>query len=252
MSDNELGNGGGGVPMSTADFETLYQGGGIGFGQAGPRMEVIPWRLDGPQPLISELQAAGEITSPVLECGCGLGDNAVFLAGQGYQVTAFDAAATAIEHARATARDAGVSVGFLVADATTLEGIPGGFATVVDSAMLHCLSDQQRGSYLTGLRRVCQPGARLHVLCFQAEFAAPMPLAASLDETSLRQAFTQAGWHIERMQPRRYTTGMTRLAFTEQVPAALRDQFLPDLDQGATDEHGRLLLPVWQITAVLN
>lgn len=234
------------------DFEALYQGRGVSLGADGPRMEVIPWQLDGPQPIIAELESAGEIVDPVLECGCGLGDNALFLAERGHQVTAFDAAPTAIERSRAKAAAAGVPVNFVVADATTLHGISGGFRTVVDSAMLHCLDEDQRRHYLAALRRVCEPGARLHVLCFKGEPTGNLPLPASLDESSLRRDFGDGGWRIQRLQTVRYTTGLTREALTEQIPAGAGGVFPPDLDApGSVDEQGRVLLPMWQITAEL-
>lgn len=234
-----------GAGVSPADFESLYRGGGARFGPDGRLLEVIPWQLDGPQPVITELEAAGEIVDPVLECGCGLGDNALFLARQGYSVTAFDAAATAVETSRDKADAAGVRASFLVADATTLQGIRGGFRTVIDSAMMHCLSDPDRTRYLAALRRVCTPDARIHVLCFDSALAGNLPLPGSLDEQSLRAAFND-GWTLERMRPARYTTGLTRHDLTERVPAEMRE-LLPIDD--AVDEAGRMLLPIWQITA---
>ena len=220
------------------NFDELYQGRGLAYGDI--RMDVIPWQLNGPQPIVVELADAGEITGPVLECGCGLGDNALFLAGRGHEVTAFDIAPTAIERDTAKAAAAGLSVRFLVADATTLDGIPTGFRTVIDSAMLHCLDEDQRRAYLTGLLRVCAPGARLHALCFRGDITGAFPLPAPLDEPSIRAAFP-AGWTIERFRPRQYTTALTTDAWGRRLPADMA---------GAVDEHGRVLLPIWQITAV--
>jgi ubiquinone/menaquinone biosynthesis C-methylase UbiE len=196
------------------------------------------------------LVESGEIVGPVLECGCGLGDNALFLAERGFQVTAFDAAATAIEQDRAKAEERGLSVDFVVADATTLAGIEGEFHTVVDSAMMHCLDDAARRDYLAALRRVCLPGARLHVLSFTDASAAIFPLPASLDEASLRRLFSD-GWRLERMAPGHYSTAIT--------PAAMRETFSfeggavpPMMDAGyRLDEQGRVLVPMWQITARL-
>ena len=53
-----------------------------------------------------------------LEIGCGLGGNAVWLANNGWHVTAVDYSAVAIDKARQLAAEAGVSVDFVVADAS--------------------------------------------------------------------------------------------------------------------------------------
>ncbi|MEW1660793.1 class I SAM-dependent methyltransferase [Streptomyces sp. NPDC093707] len=232
------------------DFEAVYQGREIAYGADDRRSDLIPWRLDAPQPLVVELEAAGDIAGPVLECGCGLGDNALFLAGRGYEVTAFDAAPSAIERSRAKATAAGTPVTFTVADATELRGVavPGGFRTVVDSAMLHCLDADQRQAYLAGLRRVCAPGAQLHVLCFRGELADRLGMPADMGERGLREAFAGA-WTIRRMEPRRYTTGLTLQEWQKLTPEV---SGVPEQDDTVTvDREGRILLPFWQITAEL-
>lgn len=63
------------------------------------------------------LSAFGIEGERVLDVACGEGSFAVELARQGYDVTGFDASTGMIEHARGAASDAGVSVGFAVADA---------------------------------------------------------------------------------------------------------------------------------------
>lgn len=73
----------------------------------------------------------------------------------------FDAAPTAIAQACERAGARGVEVGFLLADATRLTGIEQRFSTVLDSALYHCLGDQERADYAAALHRVTQPGAHL-------------------------------------------------------------------------------------------
>ena len=194
--------------MAVMDFDQLYRSGSARIGGDGPVLEVIPWRLDGPQPIIVELADAGEIAGPVLECGCGLGDNALFLAGRGYPITAIDASPTVIEQDRAKAAARGLAVDFRVADATVLDGVPNGFNTVLDSAMMHCLTDEQRRDYLAAAHRVTQPGARLHVLCFTDAVNVSLPMPGHADEASLRRDLGEH-WQVERMEVRGYATGMS-------------------------------------------
>ena len=223
------------------DFDALYQGRSVRMGDDGPTLDVIPWRLDGPQPLVIELAEAGEFAGPVLEIGCGLGDNALYLAERGYRITAVDAAPTVIEQNRAKAAARGLDVNFAVADATVLDGVGAGFASALDSALMHCLSDDQRRAYLAALHGVCRPGARLHVLCFPENVGALFPLPGHTDEASLRRDLGRH-WRVERMAIRRYTTSIPRDQWTAMSPDP---SFAVDFD-----DHGRTLLPVWQISAV--
>jgi SAM-dependent methyltransferase len=229
------------------DFEALYKSGSVRISEDGPTMDAIPWRLDGPQPIVTELADSGQIVGPVLECGCGLGDNALFLAERGLQVTAVDASPSVIEQDQAKATERGLAVDFRVADATVLDGIDGGFNAVLDSAMMHCLNDAQRRDYLAAAHRVTEPGARLHILCFPDTVSGSFPMPGHTDEASLRRDLGEH-WQVERMEIRRYTTGITR----ERWAAIMPDQamFPPDLASAdAVDAQGRVLLPVWQITA---
>ncbi len=99
-----------------------------------------------------ELEALGGFSGEVLDIGCGLGDNAIYLASRGHSVTGLDGSPAAIEEARRRAADAGVlnptagsaGVTFDVADATDLSGYEGRFDTVVDSALYHCLDEDGR------------------------------------------------------------------------------------------------------------
>src|SRR5271170_5949567 len=73
-------------------FEELYQ-------KAEHEGAPIPWGDLAPNPNLLELYAkCGEIPfGPcALKVGCGLGDDAEWLAGRGFEVTAFDIAPTAI------------------------------------------------------------------------------------------------------------------------------------------------------------
>ncbi|MHB8635710.1 MAG: class I SAM-dependent methyltransferase [Fimbriimonadaceae bacterium] len=60
----------------------------------------------------------------ILDIGCGIGRHAVDFARRGYEVTAFDFSPAMLVQARKAAEEAGVSVEFLEADATTFVAQP--------------------------------------------------------------------------------------------------------------------------------
>lgn len=85
-------------------FEPLYAGAGRGE-------TVVPWDAHSPSPFLVEwAQAAGleGKGAPALVVGSGLGDDAAYVAGLGYAVTAFDISPTAVEQARERFPDSNV------------------------------------------------------------------------------------------------------------------------------------------------
>ncbi|RIR86329.1 class I SAM-dependent methyltransferase [Mycobacteroides abscessus] len=79
-------------------FEDLYR---ESVHEGGP---VVPWDSKDAKPRIKELALLGAIRGDVLDIGCGLGDNAIYLAQQGFNVTGLDFAPSAIEQAKVRAR----------------------------------------------------------------------------------------------------------------------------------------------------
>jgi SAM-dependent methyltransferase len=80
-----------------------------------------------------------------VDIGCGTGDNAIWLAEQGFNVIGIDTAESAIQKAKEKASKAGLKTAFLAADilAGHIEGGPFGFA--FDRGCFHVLeSDEER------------------------------------------------------------------------------------------------------------
>jgi len=72
------------------------------YGEAGGDAALIPWSTMSSRQELSEWLAglpAERRRGRALDVGCGLGDNAIVLAEAGFQVTAFDISATAVEWA---------------------------------------------------------------------------------------------------------------------------------------------------------
>ena len=92
-----------------------------------------------------------------LELGCGTGTNAVAMAQRGWQVTAVDFSARAIQHARRKARQARARIHFLRRDASRLDDMTGPFDFALDIGCFHSLKPAARSRYVSALTRLLRP-----------------------------------------------------------------------------------------------
>ena len=158
---------------------------------------IPPWQIDRPQPEVIQLIEQGKFESPVLDLGCGTGDNAIELARHGLVVKGLDAVPEALERARKKTEQAGLkqSPEFVLADALRLAESGLKARTVLDCALFHTFSDEERKNYIRGLEAVLSPGGRLHILSFsELETRQPGPRRLSLSEITWNFG---AGWRVE-------------------------------------------------------
>lgn len=232
-------------PLDRVNFEDGYSGREMVPGSA-VSFEVMPWDIGAPQPVVVRLADAGEFRGAVLDAGCGLGDNAIFLAQRGFAVTGVDGAETALRKARERAEAAGVDVEFLQADVTTFDGVEPRFDTVLDSALYHCLMGEQRTAYAAALHRVTRPGARLHVLCFADTGNDGLDLPMTVSQDDLRTHLSDR-WLIRDIEAVDYTLSIGPEDFARG--GGTRMGFDVDADTVHTDESGRILTRMWHLSA---
>jgi cyclopropane fatty-acyl-phospholipid synthase-like methyltransferase len=104
-----------------------------------------------------------------IDLGCGEGDNAIFMAQHGFEVTAVDFAPAAISKAKAKASQAGAKVNFLVDDLTNLRHLHGTFDVLVDYGTFDDLTERQRDAYLRNVVPLAAPGAKFLMWNFEWE-----------------------------------------------------------------------------------
>jgi SAM-dependent methyltransferase len=107
---------------------------------------------------ILAVQVRHLIPGRALEIGCGMGGNAVWLAEHGWYVTAVDYSSVAIEKGEKLAAERGVSVDFVVADASTYQ--PVGNFDLIASFYIQPFA-AQRASMLAQMSKALAPGGTL-------------------------------------------------------------------------------------------
>lgn len=129
------------------------------------------WDIGHAQPGLLDAVRRGLVRGPVLDVGCGTGDNTLQLASLGHKSLGIDISAAAIRTAKEKARGRGLPVRFVVGDALAARGFGRRFHTVVDSGFFHGLTDAERSAYAVRAARLLQPGGMLVILCFSDQDA---------------------------------------------------------------------------------
>ena len=164
-----------------------------------------PWDIGRPQPAVVRLASESGFAGPVLDVGCGTGENALHIASLGFAILGVDVAETALAMARAKAHQRGIDVEFTAADAFQLERLGRTFQTALDCGLFHALAGDERRRYARSVASVTEHGGTLYVLCFSDAGPDLGPHPVSREE--LRATFSlNSGWNIAAIEPDRLQT----------------------------------------------
>jgi SAM-dependent methyltransferase len=126
-----------------------------------------PWDIGRPQPTFVELVRTGELKKgTTLDVGCGTGENALFLAENGFSTVGVDLSTRAIDAAKAKASERKLKVDFRVANALSLDFDGSSFGNVIDSGLFHTFNDSERIAFAREIARVLGTNERYFMLCF--------------------------------------------------------------------------------------
>lgn len=132
------------------------------------------------KPGMALAQFAGPLSpGAALELGCAKGDDAVWLAGRGFQVTAVDISSVALEYAAENARRAGVADRMKFEAHDLAISFPEGAYDLVTASFLHSPHDWPRTRVLARAASVVRPGGHLLIV----EHGSYAPWSWSSNET---------------------------------------------------------------------
>jgi cyclopropane fatty-acyl-phospholipid synthase-like methyltransferase len=151
-----------------------------------------------PQRAVYELEIAGQIGREVLDVGCGVGEQALFLAARGHVVCGVDPSEVAIALAQKQARRRQLPVVFVAGEVEAVAGLGRRFDTVLDVGDVHRVPTAARTSYAARLRQLLHPGGRLYLWCFGDHERAPGG-PPRLTREQLRAAFAH-GWRVDAIE----------------------------------------------------
>jgi cyclopropane fatty-acyl-phospholipid synthase-like methyltransferase len=159
------------------------------------------WDVGRAQRAVYDLEMAGRIGRDVLEVGCGIGEQALFLAARGHLVCGIDRSEVAIARAQRHARERQLPALFVAGELGALGRLRRRFDTIVDVGDLHRVAVAERATYAASLRALTAGGGQLYLWCFADHERAPGgPPRIAEGELRARFAF---GWRIEAIEPAR-------------------------------------------------
>jgi len=169
-------------------------------------LSLPPWDIGRPQREIVRLAEEGEIRGAVLDAGCGTGENALFLAGYGYEVIGIDSVGAAIRRAKEKSSMRRLPAVFLQWDALGISKLGKRFETVIDCGLFHVFSDEERPLYVEELSSILVPGGTFRMLCFsEMEPGDWGPRRVTQDE--IRGAFAR-GWRVASIREACFETNL--------------------------------------------
>jgi ubiquinone/menaquinone biosynthesis C-methylase UbiE len=129
--------------------------------------ESMPWELGKPRKSLVELVESEKIKpSKTLDLCCGAGTNPLYLAKQGFDVTAIDISDGAVKLSKKRIYQENVEMKLLVGSFLMLPFKDNIFDFVFDMGCFHHVETKNRTSFIRGVHNVLKPKGTYFLTCF--------------------------------------------------------------------------------------
>jgi cyclopropane fatty-acyl-phospholipid synthase-like methyltransferase len=131
-------------------------------------LDAIPWHMDHPPDLLRDLVESGRIKPcRAIDMGCGSGSYAIYMAGQGFEMTGVDISEAAVAIAGKRALERGVSCRFVAVDLLgDLSDLGSPFDFAYDWELLHHIFPADRFAYIRNVFELLHPEGLYLSVCF--------------------------------------------------------------------------------------
>jgi cyclopropane fatty-acyl-phospholipid synthase-like methyltransferase len=166
-----------------------------------------PWDIGRPQKDFVLAEERGELRGPILDVGCGTGENSLFFSSHGHKVVGIDLSRRAIQKAQEKARERQIKgATFQVADALNLSReLDRTFDNVIDCGLFHGLTDEQRSKFLGSMHSVVKEKGKYFMLCFSDFETTSWGGPRRVSQAEIRESFS-SGWKINYIHDARIET----------------------------------------------
>lgn len=131
------------------------------------RQKDIPFFANVPdENLVSYFEENRLTSGKALELGCGPGRNAIYLAGNGFEVDAIDLSNTSLQWAKERAEEANLSINFIHNDIFNVKFEEDAYDLIYDSGCFHHIAPHRRLSYISIVEKALKPGGYFSMTCF--------------------------------------------------------------------------------------
>jgi cyclopropane fatty-acyl-phospholipid synthase-like methyltransferase len=145
----------------------------------------LGWTAGTANPEIINLVYEGVIPvgSKILEIGCGLGSESVFMAARGMDVTALDISEAAVNRGKQIADAYGIHVNWIAADLLETDLFNEDFDILTDQGCFHHMHENERELYMKKVVKYLKPGGMFILRSFSDKIpGGPQPRRVSSDD----------------------------------------------------------------------